>query len=248
MSRTSASQRQRTQDNPLNLGTFSQLAVRKLNGTLGPVNQLVGRSDTSQTSNGGYGGGTYNHWFRIGMESPAWIIVAKGGPRPKYIQTSVYNLNLNPIQGRMIFQKDSITTTSNGTTYYPYNNHVMGAPSDLYNEFDARRLDEGNSLYFPLEAGSYLLCVSTTRNEPLEYNVAFVVEFPTGEFELLLEDYTYLLLEDTATSYFEADVTENYRSQDFHSHSLTEWTDAWKREHQEYDVFPAELVPLATQP
>jgi hypothetical protein len=246
--RVSQSQRQRTQDDPLIVGTFSQLSIRNLKGSLGPKNQVVGRADTRSTSNGGFGGGTYNHWFQFNITSPAWIIVAKGGPRPKYIQVSTYDLNLVPIQARAIFDQDSIVTDVNGERRHPYTGHVMGAGSDLYNNFDPDRFDKGNNLYFPLETGSYLLCVSTTRNEPLAYEVAVVIEFPTTEFELLLEDYGYLLYEDTDESYVVADVTENFASNDLHSHSLSEWDEAWRREHPQDQPFPAVLVPLATQP
>ena len=246
--RVSQSQRQRTQQDPLVLGTFSQLSLRNLKGTLGPLNKVVGRSDTRYTSNGGFGGGTYNNWFQINITSPAWIIIAKGGPRPNYIQVSAYDLNMNPIQERGIFQADSIETTQDGNVYHPYVGHVMGDASDFYNNFNFGRLDRGNSLYFPLQTGSYLLCVSTTRNERLDYELALVVEFPTTTFDLLLEDYAYLLYEDTDESYVIADVTENFTSDDTHSHSLSDWQTAWDREHQQDDRFPAVLVPLATQP
>ncbi len=33
-----------------------------------------------------------------------------------------------------------------------------------------------------------------------------------------------------------------------HDHSLSEWEEAWQREHQADDRFPAFLVPLATVP
>lgn len=246
--RVSQSQRQRTQDDPLVVGTFSQLSVRNLKGSLGPKNQVVGRADTRYTSNGGFGGGTYNHWFQFNITSPAWIIVAKGGPRPKYIQVSAYDLNLTPIQARAIFDQDSISTQIDGVTRYPYTGHIMAAGSDFYNNFDPSRFDEGNNLYFPLDTGSYLLCVSTTRNEPLDYEVAVVIEFPTTNFEILLEDYSYLLYEDTDESYVVADITENFTSNDLHSHSLSEWDEAWRREQQQGEPFPAVLVPLATQP
>lgn len=248
MSHTTAQQRQRTQNNPLNLGQFSTVTVRKLKGSLGPKNQLIGSRDTNQTSNGGFGGGTYNHWFTLNITSPAWFIIAKGGPRPQYINVSAYDMNFIPIEERMIFQKDSISVTLEEGTTYRYTGHVMGAMSDLYNNYDPNRFDKGNYLYYPLEAGNYLLCISTTRNEPLDYQVSFVLEFPSRTVDLLLEDYTYLLLEDLDSSYFVCDVTENYLGQDTHSHSLAEWEQAWRREHQEYDNFPPELVPLATQP
>lgn len=244
--RVSQTQRQRTQDDPLLVGTFSQLSIRNLKGSLGPKNQVVGRADTRFNSNGGFGGGTYNHWFQFNITSPAWIIIAKGGTRPQYIQVSAYDLNLSPIQSRMIFDKDSLVQTINNELYNPYTGHIMGDASTLYNNFDPSRLDEGNSLYFPLQLGAYLLCVSTTRNEPIDYEVAVVVEFPTKEFDLVTEDYFNLLYEDDG--FITADVTENFESSDLHSHSLSDWEAAWQREHPQDVPFPSVLVPLATQP
>ena len=188
MARNQTSQRQRTQDNPLNLGSFSQTSLRYLKGTLGPVSKVIGRSDTWDTSNGGFGGGTYNHWFKITLLSNAWIITAKGPPRPKYIQVSAYDLNQNPIQERAIFDADSVSELVGGEVYYPYIGHVMGAQSDLYNTFNPNRLDRGDDRYFVLPPGSYLLCVSTTRNEPLEYALGLVIEIQDVDFELLLEN------------------------------------------------------------
>ena len=190
MSRVSqVSQRQRTQNNPLVLGSFDETSLRVLTGTLGPKNVVVGRADTNQFSNGGFGGGSYNHWYQINLTSPAWIITTKGGPRPNYIQVSAYDLNKNPVEGRGIFQGDSVSTasTSNGI-YYPYIDHVMGAPSDLYNTFNPNALGRGDDRYFALGVGSYLLCVSTTRNELLNYTLALVIEVSTTEMLLLLED------------------------------------------------------------
>lgn len=186
MARVSASaQRTRTQNDPLVIGTFSSLALRYLTGTLGPRNQLIGRADTATTSNGGYGGGTYNHWFQINITAPAWIIIAKGGPRPKYIQTSFYDINFNPIQGRGVFDEDSITPDG---IYFPYLDHAMAAGSQLYNQYSRLRLDRGDDRYYPLPEGSYLLCVSSTRNELLDYAVGVIVEFPATEGFFELED------------------------------------------------------------
>ncbi len=189
MSRFSANttQRQRTRQNPLSLGTFDRTSLRYLKGKLGPVNKLIGSADTSQTSNGGFGGGTYNHWYKITLACPAWIITVKGEPRPKYIQVSAYDLNDVPIQGRGIFDDDSIAQNNDGVIYCSYKGHVMGAQSDLYNNFAPRRLDEGDDRYFVLNEGSYLLCVSTTRNEPLDYTLGLIVEIQDVVFDLLLE-------------------------------------------------------------
>lgn len=246
--RISQTQRRRTKENPLVLGPFTQLSIRDLKGSLGPKNRVVGRADTNLNSNGGYGGGEYNHWFQIDISSPAWIIIAKSGPRPKYINVSTYDLNLNPIEGRAIFDQDSVPETIDGGVYYPYVGHVMNKQSDLYNQFDPNRLDRGDQRYYPLDAGSYLLCVSSTRNETIDYEVAFVVEFPTTTFDILLEDYSYLLYEDTDESYVVADTTPGYVEDDRHTHSLSDWTEAWRRERQEGIPFPSVLIPLATQP
>ena len=195
MSRVSnqTNQRQRSKENPLNLGTFGELSLRYLTGTLGPLNQ-VGLN--------GYGGGTYNHWFRINLSQPAWIIVAKGGPRPNYIQTSVYDLNTTPINGLPIFDADSIRQGLNnlGEVYIPYLDTVMSHQSDLYNTYDSIRLDRGDDRYYPLPAGGYLLCVSSTRNERIDYSVGLVVEFAQSELFLALEDFSLYLQETTIDS------------------------------------------------
>ena len=195
MSRVSnqTNQRQRSKENPLNLGTFGELSLRYLTGTLGPLNQ-VGLN--------GYGGGTYNHWFRINLSQPAWIIVAKGGPRPNYIQTSVYDLNTTPINGLPIFDADSIRQGLNnlGEVYIPYLDTVMSHQSDLYNTYDRIRLDRGDDRYYPLPAGGYLLCVSSTRNERIDYSVGLVVEFAQSELFLALEDFSLYLQETTIDS------------------------------------------------
>lgn len=190
MSRVSqVSQRQRTQNNPLVLGSFDETSLRVLTGTLGPKNVVVGYADTNQYSNGGFGGGSYNHWYQINITSPAWIITAKGGPRPNYIQVSAYDLNKNPVEGQGIFQGDSVSIASVADgTYYPYIDQTMGAPSDLYNTFEPNALGRGDDRYFALGVGSYLLCVSTTRNELLNYTLGLVIEISIAEMLFLLED------------------------------------------------------------
>lgn len=209
-------QRQRTQNNPLVLGTFDTTALRYLKGSLGPQNKLIGYKDTSQTSNGGFGGGTYNHWFQINLTDPGWIIVTKGPPRPKYIQVSAYSLDNIPIQGRGIFDDDSVTLVDNNELYHPYFGHVMQTQSDLYNKFSAYRVDRGDDRYYTLSAGSYLICISTTRNEPLDYEVGIIVEFPPTELAIALEDEyeVSLFLQETAidydrTIYINSPVTSN---------------------------------------
>jgi len=202
MSRNAAlSQANRSLDNPLNLGTFSSTSLRYLKGSLGPQNKVVGRADTNQTSNGGFGGGTYNHWYKITLDNPGWIIVTKGPPRPQYVQTSAYDLNKTLIQGEAIFDADSITAglKENGEVYVPYLDTVMSAQSDLYNQFSRVRLDRGDERYYPLQKGSYLLCVSSTRNEPLAYEVGVVIEFPATEVLFELEDGDgSIVLQETA--------------------------------------------------
>jgi hypothetical protein len=262
MSRNQNAQAQRSVHNPLVLGTFSTTALRYLKGTLGPQNNIVGRADTNQTSNGGFGGGTYNHWFQINITSPAWIILVKGPPRPNYIQVSAYDLNKNPIESRNIFDKASLSTRTNESTYWPYLDAVMGAQSDLYNTFNELRLDKGNEQYFPLETGSYLVCISTTRNERLAYELGIVIEFPDTEllFELEDSDGAVFLQEAAPSSQntYTASPTLQYgfiveiNNPDYfntvHDHSLSEWKNAWQNEHQDTDPFPEIFIPLTNRP
>lgn len=204
MARSQESQRQRTQNNPLVLGSFDTTTLKYLKGRLGPLSQVVGYADTSQQSNGGFGGGTYNHWFQINLKKSGWIIiVTKAGPKVKLVQASVYDLNQNPINGRGIFQEDSITTSNNGKPFYPYFGTVMGSQSDLYNTYIPGRLDKGDERYYPLEAGSYLLCISTVRNELVDYEVGIVIEFPVSEVFIALEDEddVALFLQETAIDF-----------------------------------------------
>ena len=303
MSRSSVSQPQRTQNNPLSLGTFSQTSLRYLKGTLGPQWKVVGRADTSQTSNGGIGGGTFNHWFVVTLAEPGWIILAKGPPRPNYIQISAYDLDKTPIQGNPIFQADSVEVNTNGDIYIPYLDTVMSAQSDLYNTFNRTRLDRGDDRYYPLGAGSYLICISSTRNETLEYELGVVIEFPVDEAFFELEDVDgSVCLQETeidaaeivgpilsnlviavnsfsetsceigpgVTVTVNSGVTwyigeripavdyDNYKIilevgddayyDTVHDHSLSEWRDAWEREHQDTDRFPELFVPLTNRP
>lgn len=303
MPRNSVSQPQRTQNNPLNLGTFNQTALRYLKGSLGPEWKVVGRADTNQTSNGGIGGGTFNHWFVVTLAKPGWIILTKGPPRPKYIQVSAYDLNKTPIQGEAIFDADSVHSETNGSVYIPYLDTVMQAQSDLYNTFERLRLDRGDDRYYPLSAGSYLICISSTRNEPLNYELGVVIEFPTYDAFFELEDFDgSVCLQETeidaaeivgpilvdlvisVNSFSETSceiasgvtvtidpgitwyIGERIPASDYdnykiileigddayydtiHDHSLSEWQDAWEREHQDTDRFPDLFTPLTNRP
>ncbi len=191
-----ANQSQRSLANPLVLGTFSSTSLKCLKGTLKSEKKIV---------NGGYGGGTYNNWFQVNTTAPSWIIITKGPPRPNYIQTSAYDLNHIPIQGESIFDEDSVRDglKRDGEVYIPYLGSVMSAQSDLYNNFEAGRLDRGDERYYPLAAGSYLICVSSTRNEPLDYEVGVVIEFPVTELFAGLEDTdeANLFLQETAIDF-----------------------------------------------
>jgi hypothetical protein len=247
VARSQETQRQRTQNNPLVLGTFDTTALKYLKGRLGPLNQVVGRADTNQQSNGGFGGGTYNHWFQINIKAPAWIIAIKAGPKPTYLQTSFYDLNKIPIEGKGIFQADSISTNEGTRIYYPYLNTFMGVQSDLYNTFNPERLDKGDERYYPLQAGSYLLCISTTRNELIDYEVGLVVEFAPTELFIAVEDTdnsqfltedSFFILTDQARDNFDA----------FHDHSLSTWQGIWASTHQDTDKFPEAFIPFTNRP
>ena len=231
-------QRQRTSNDPLPLGSFSATSIRLLTGNLGPV---------SRPNRGGYGGGSFNHWFKVKLETAGWIIIANGSIKPKFINVSAYDLNKNPIEGRAIFQADSIDQfSSDGVRQYPYLGTVQGAQSDSYHTFDARRLDKGDDRYFALPVGEYLICISSVRNEPVDYSVGVVVEISDPFPVLLLEDFTRLLFEDTDISNIVCDTTPNFTGDDAHDHSLTEWKSAWSRERQENEPFPEFLTAYTT--
>jgi len=232
-------QRQRTSTDPLPLGEFSSTTIRLLTGNLGPV---------SRPNRGGYGGGTFNHWFKVKLEESGWIIIANGSTKPKFINVSAYDLNKNPIEGRAIFQADSIdqTSTTDGSRQYPYLGTVQGAQSDTYNTFDSKRLDRGDDRYFALPIGEYLICISSVRNEPIDYAVGVVVEISDPFPVLLLEDFTRLLFEDTDISNVICDTTPNFTGDDAHDHSLNEWKSAWSRERQENEPFPEFLTTYTT--
>jgi len=231
-------QRQRTSNDPLPLGSFSSTSIRLLTGNLGPV---------YRPNRGGYGGGSFNHWFKVKLETAGWIIIANGSTKPKFINVSAYDLNKNPIEGRAIFQADSIDQfNSDGVRQYPYLGTVQGAQSDSYHTFDARRLDRGDDRYFALPVGEYLICISSVRNEPVDYSVGVVVEISDPFPVLLLEDFTRLLFEDTDISNIVCDTTPNFTGDDAHDHSLTEWKSAWSRERQENEPFPEFLTAYTT--
>jgi hypothetical protein len=249
VARSQEAQRQRTQNNPLVLGSFDTTTLKYLKGRLGPLNQVVGRADTNQQSNGGFGGGTYNHWFQINLKISGWIIVVKSGSRPDFIQTSVYDLNKNPIEGRSVFQGDSVETETGTGIYYPYLNTVMGAQSDLYNTFAPLRLDRGDERYYPLEVGGYLLCVSTTRNELIDYEIGIVVEFPTTQVLIGLEDESEanLFLQESGGEIIAEPGNDDYFGT-IQDHSLSEWKDDWESTHQDTDKFPSVFIPLTNRP
>ena len=240
MARNQTTQRQRTAKDPLLVGTFDETSIRYLTGKLG---------GTHTPQSGGYGGGAINHRFKFKIETSAWIILTKAGGWENWFNVSAYDINRNPIQGRAIFDDDSITITSDGEVLNPYFGHVMGAQSDLYNNFNARRLDKGDSRYYPLNIGEYLLCVSSTLNTPFDYAVGVVIEMADLFPVLLTEDYDRLLLETTATQDdLIFDTTPNYTGAEDHEHSLKEWQTAWSRERQAYEKFPDALIPLTTKP
>jgi len=240
MPRNQVTQRQRSALDPLLLGDFDETSIRYLTGTLGGKNKPI---------IGGYGGGTVNHWFKIKLKTEAWIILTKGGGWEKWFTVSAYDLNKNPIQGRAIFDQESIKITSNGEVYTPYSGTIMAAGSNLYNNFDAARLDKGDSRYFPLKVGEYLICVSSTLNTPIDYAVGIVIEMADPFPILLTEDYDRLIFENTLSQDdIICDTSPTYTGAEDHEHSLGEWETAWSRERQPYEKFPSILIPLTTKP
>ena len=191
MSNPNISQRERSQYNPLNLGHFSQTSVRYITSVLGMRSQII---------QGGIGNNTYNNWFQVSLDQPAWIILIKAGTVlntstttvqnlyqgiDKRMEVAVYAQDYSPIQQRYIAQ----IVDPPG-----YTGRVAGAQSDLYNTFDPKRFDRGNELVYELLPGRYLICVSATSNEEFRYGLGMVIQFPQN-------DENFILLEDTSLSY-----------------------------------------------
>ena len=191
MSNPNISQRERSQYNPLNLGHFSQTSVRYITSVLGMRSQII---------QGGIGNNTYNNWFQVSLDQPAWIILIKAGSvlntstttaQNPYrnidnrMEVAVYAQDYSPIQQRYIAQRSNPPG---------YRGRVAGAQSDLYNTFDPKRFDQGNELVYELLPGRYLICVSATSNEEFRYGLGMVVQFPQN-------DENFFLLEDSTIAY-----------------------------------------------
>ena len=303
MANPNLSQRERSQFNPLNLGKFDRTSLRLLTSTLGMRSQII---------QGGIGNNTYNNWFQVTLDKPGWIILIKAGTVLNTSNTTsknlyqdvnsrlmlaVYDQNQNPIQGRIIHEEP-----------YVYLGHVAGAESDLYNTYNNTRFDKGDEMFYELEKGNYLICVSATRNEEFRYSVGLVVEINNEEEQFILTEdnilsfmleendlnvpgeepffnipsdvtanvtltnvsaysVTYAAVSSGITvqvnnnnpvtsgeltwiigpdlnasgtipdSKIALDTTENWYDT-LHQHSLTEWRDAWKRDHSMDDRFP----------
>jgi len=220
--RGSSPPKNRSAQDPTNLGVFDSLSLRVLKGQLKQFHRLNGYADTNTSSNGGFGGGGYNAWFQVTLATKAWIMLVKGG-EAKYLQASVYDQNLIPQTGRGIFDRGeppvqdvpilatdvfenqplrsrnavqqtfydiygNLINDNNTFTYYPYFGTVMAAGSDLYNKYERWRLDKGDERYYPLNPGKYLICLASTRNEPLDYEVGLVIEPPDDEVFIICED------------------------------------------------------------
>ena len=239
-------QRNNNSRRALYLGEFEETSIRVLRGTLGPEYDLVGESQriralrNSNEGGGGFGGGSMNHWFRVKLASPAWIMMIKMGvameghndydaddnlttrrelgQKNDFIQLSAFDLNRAPIEGRPIFQAEAIATPQGKRFFYPYFGTVAGAASDLYNTgaFDQYRFDKGDDMFFPLEAGEYLLVVSSTLSNKCKYAVGLVIEFPPTEISFLQEQgFPDFIVQENAVTRDQVRVIQPVESGDF---------------------------------
>ena len=108
-------------------------------------------------------------------------------------------------------------------------------------------IERVSELYFAFEAGSYLLCVSSTRNERLDYNLGVVAEIASGDLFLLTEDTAggFLLFEPDQENEILLDTGPEFNANLYHDHSVTEWTKAWQRERSPGDALPEIFIPLS---
>ena len=193
---------------PLNLGIFGDTSLRLLEGEFRneykPTGAPVYRANQVYDSTPyGVGGGTRSAYFKVTLAREGWIILTKGGQFPNYMQVSCYTFDGQPIQQRFIHDADSITIDGVEGRYYPFLDTVAGAPSNLYNDFDPFKFDNGNTTYTALAPGDYLICISTIRTEPIKYQLGVVIEFPAEEVFIICEDdpnnlgdVTYMVQED----------------------------------------------------
>ena len=202
--------------NPLPLGRFDQTSLRLLQGEFRNLYKPTGvpayNADLVRNATPyGVGGGTRSAFFEIELAAPAWVLVAKGGQFPNYIQTSVYTSFPQPLQGRAIHDADSITIEGESRVYIPFLDTVFGTQSDLYNYFNPDRLDNGNTTYYPLTAGKYIICISTLRTEPINYEVGLVIEFSPDEIFIICEDTSDIEAQPTfivQQDFFDKDTPE----------------------------------------
>jgi hypothetical protein len=159
----------------------------------------------------------------------------------------------------------------------------MSRQSDLYNTFDRLRLDRGDDRYYPLSAGSYLICVSSTRNEDddgsvclqeteidapnLDSPITVDTVIPVGanaftDTSCTINSGVTLTVSDGSTWYIGdripaadydnfkiiLEVGDDAYYDTIHDHSLSEWQNAWDREHQSDDRFPELFTPLTNRP
>ena len=186
----STSQRQRNQFNPLNLGTFDQTSLRVLQGTLGMRSEII---------QGGYGRDTYNHWYSIKLAKKGYLLLFKAGTKlatsnlvaadvgNQYVNdrfmVAAYDQNRNPLFPLPILQQPEI-----------YFGQVAPVQGPTMNTVVPYRFEEGNELYYELQPGRYLICVSATCNELSDFGVGLAIEFPTPSEQ-------FILLEDTEIAY-----------------------------------------------
>jgi len=167
----------------------------------------------SEIIRGGYGNNTYNNWFQVRITEPAWIILIKAGSKlatenaiPSQqirsqtntrFEFGVYDLNQVPIEGRMILDNP-----------FEFRGQVAGAESDLYNfptnELGYKLNSGGDDMFFPLEPGNYLICISACMNEYFTYAAGLVIEFqtPSDENFILTEarEQSFVLQETALTT------------------------------------------------
>ena len=117
----------------------------------------------------------------------------------------------------------------------------------IYNTFDLSRLDRGDERYYPLSAGSYLLCISTTRNELINYEIGLVIEFAPTELFIALEPFNNsLFLTEDEFLIITDQEKDNFKA--FHDHSLSTWQESWESTHQDTDKFPPAFIPFTNRP
>lgn len=239
------SQRSRSLQNPLKLGTFDRTSIRHITGRLGAENK--GQAPF-QLSNSGAQNAFQNIWMQFTLAQPSYVILLKD-PSLDRTFTRWYNISLSTAgpERRSI----SHPIYYDGTSKF-YRGMVGGTQSDLYNVIDEQSAyrDQNRTSLLPLAKGSYTLNINTQRWDQIRYNIYMIIEAPSKTGYYVLEgsnnaENRYTALEQSTASLpafflYESSNDDNISPvRDYEVHDRRRWREAWD------ESYPNQSFPSA---